>query len=170
MEKILEFLYRVNNECEIKEKFILEVYEEILNINDKEKSNVFISTLFIYMVLKRKDINIISKMLDKSFEKDKFKPFQIDICKKDIPIISISGSGKKGIKTINVSTASSIIATSLGANVIKPCSSSTSSLTGSFDLLEMLGVNTNLSIDDTKMLLDKTRIWTFRNRKADSIV
>lgn len=163
MKKILEFLYRINNECEITDDFIIEAYEEILNINDKEKSNIFISILFTYMILKRKDINIITRMLDKSFEKDNFKPFQIDIPKKSTPIISISGSGKKGIKTINVSTTSSIIATSLGANIIKPCSTSTSSLTGSFDLLEMLGINTNLSVDDTKMLLDKTRIWSFRN-------
>ena len=38
------------------------------------------------------------------------------------PVISLSGSGKKGIKTINISTASAIVVVSLGANILKPCS------------------------------------------------
>ena len=35
-------------------------------------------------------------------------------------LISTVGSGKKGVKTINVSTASALVAATLGAHVIKP--------------------------------------------------
>lgn len=77
------------------------------------------------------------------------------------PVISLSGSGKKGIKTINISTTSAIVAVSLGANVIKPCSIATSSMSGSYDFLEMIGVNTNLNIEGTQRLLKQTGFGIF---------
>lgn len=163
MQKIFDFLYKLNNECDITDDFIIEVYGEILNIKEREKSSIFISTLFTYLIMKRRDSEMIIKLLNKSFEKDSFKPFHYIISPKKTPVISLAGSGKKGIKTINVSTTSAIIAVSLGANILKSCSSATSSLTGSFDLMELLGINTNLTIEDTIQLLDKTRIWTIQN-------
>lgn len=162
MKKILEFLYQMNANCNISEELILETYKEILAIKDKEKSNIFISTFFTYLMLKNKNSQLITKLLKISFEQDKFTPFNETIqMDRKYPIISVSGSGKKGIKTINVSTVSTIVAVSLGANVIKPCSVATSSKSGSFDFLEMVGVNTDLDIEDTKELLNKTGFGIF---------
>lgn len=57
----------------------------------------------------------------------------------DGPIIGCTGSGKKGTKTVNITTPSMIVAAAAGANVVKSGSRSTSSLTGSSDVLELSG-------------------------------
>lgn len=166
MKHILEFLYMMNLNLEISDELILEAYQEILNIKDKEKSNIFISTLFTYLMLKKKNIKLIVKLLEKSFEKDKFIPYHEKLnTKNKNPIILLAGSGKKGIKTINISTTSAIVAISLGANIIKPCSMATSSMSGSFDFLNMVGVNTQLSIEETKKIFDETRFGLFAIEK-----
>jgi anthranilate phosphoribosyltransferase len=51
----------------------------------------------------------------------------------------VAGSGKKGVKTINISTPATIVAASCGTQIVKPCSRSTSSLTGSSDFFTYLG-------------------------------
>lgn len=106
-------------------------------------------------------------MLKISFEKDAFKPFGIKINNtgNSVPIILYAGSGKKGIKTINISTISSIIATSMGAKILKPCSMATSSKSGSFDFLNMIGINTNLNEKETISLLNKTGFGIFAIEK-----
>ena len=166
MQKILDFLYLMNLNCDIPDELILNVYSEILNINDKKKSNIFLSTLFTYLILKKKNSSLITNLLRESFKKDNFIPFKETInINKDYPIISLSGSGKKGIKTINISTTSAIVATSLGANIIKPCSMATSSMSGSYDFLETIGINTSLSIEKTKKLLESTGFGIFHIEK-----
>lgn len=162
MKNILKFLYLMNLDYNISDELILETYREVLQIKNKEKSNIFISTLFTYLMLKRKDSKLITKLLEISFQKDKFIPFKEEFkINSKYPIISLSGSGKKGIKTINVSTTSAIVAVSLGANIMKPCSTATSSMSGSYDFLNMIGVNTDLSIEDTKRLLNQTGFGIF---------
>lgn len=159
---ILEFLYMMNLNLEISDDLIMKAYQEILEIKDKEKSNIFISTLFTYLMMNKRNSELITKLLKKSFEKDNFVPYCEKMNKKNKnPIILLAGSGKKGIKTINISTTSAIVAISLGANIIKPCSMATSSMSGSFDFLNMVGVNTQLSIADTKKLFDETRFGIF---------
>lgn len=55
-------------------------------------------------------------------------------------LVLLAGSGKKGIKSFNVSTSSAIVAAAAGASVIKMGSWATSSVMGSRDLAESLGL------------------------------
>ena len=167
MSYILEFLYRMNLDHEISDNLIIKAYKEILEIKNKEKSNIFICTLFTYLMLKKRNSEVIAKLLEESFKKDNFIPYheKLNIKNKN-PIILLAGSGKKGIKTINISTTSAIVAISLGANILKPCSMATSSMSGSFDFLNMVGVNTQLSMDNTKMLLNETGFGIFAIEKT----
>ena len=55
-------------------------------------------------------------------------------------VVGCAGSGKKGMKTANITTPSMIVATAVGANTVKSGSTSTSSLTGSTDILELAGM------------------------------
>lgn len=64
------------------------------------------------------------------------------------PLIGVAGSGKKGVKTFNISTGASVIAAACGAYVAKPISRSASSLTGSADVLELLGAPVTLPSDE----------------------
>jgi anthranilate phosphoribosyltransferase len=56
------------------------------------------------------------------------------------PLLVVAGSGKKGVKTMNVSTPSCLVAASAGARVIKVGSAATSSILGSRDLVRGLAI------------------------------
>lgn len=55
-------------------------------------------------------------------------------------LLLLAGSGKKGIKSFNVSTSSALVAAAAGASVVKIGSRATSSVMGSRDLVETLGL------------------------------
>jgi anthranilate phosphoribosyltransferase len=56
----------------------------------------------------------------------------------DSRLLLLAGSGKKGIKSFNISTSSAIVAAAAGAAVVKIGSRATSSVMGSRDLVESL--------------------------------
>lgn len=55
-------------------------------------------------------------------------------------VVLVAGSGKKGVRTLNVSTPAALVAAAAGAKVIKVGSSATSSALGSRDLASALGI------------------------------
>lgn len=57
----------------------------------------------------------------------------------DVPAVVVAGSGKETFKTFNVSTAASILAAASGAYVVKGVSRSVSAVSGSADVLDVLG-------------------------------
>ncbi len=58
----------------------------------------------------------------------------------DRPVLMLAGSGKKGVRTLNVSTPAALVAAAAGARVIKVGSAATSSALGSRDLVRSLGL------------------------------
>jgi anthranilate phosphoribosyltransferase len=80
------------------------------------------------------------------------------LVKSDVPILGIVGSGKDDLKTFNISTGASLLAASLGCKVVKNGSRSESSVSGTTDVLEELGVNISMSDDQTQKTLDKVNI------------
>lgn len=56
------------------------------------------------------------------------------------PVLVLAGSGKKGMRTFNVSTPAALVAAAAGAKVIKVGSAATSSALGSRDLVQALGL------------------------------
>src|SRR5580700_1591582 len=58
----------------------------------------------------------------------------------DVPAVVVAGSGKETFKTFNVSTAASILAAAAGAYVVKGVSCSVSAVSGSADVLDVLGL------------------------------
>ncbi|MBI4232579.1 hypothetical protein HY605_05075 [Candidatus Peregrinibacteria bacterium] len=73
--------------------------------------------------------------VDRFLEKDKLKLTP----QNGHRVVSVAGSGKKGVKTINISTPAAVVAASLGANVVKHASKGTSSASGSSDFFCEVG-------------------------------
>lgn len=64
------------------------------------------------------------------------------------PLVVMAGSGKKGLKTFNISTPSAIVAAAGGASIVKIGSRATSSAMGSRDLVGLLGLSEARTADD----------------------
>lgn len=65
----------------------------------------------------------------------------IDLPEGTIDIVGVGGSPRRRVAAFNVSTLASIVASAAGATVCKHGNRKASSTSGSFDLLEALGVN-----------------------------
>jgi len=70
-------------------------------------------------------------------------------------VVLVAGSGKKGVRTLNVSTPSALVAAAAGAKVIKVGSSATSSALGSRDLAAALGVIERSTTREVRQDLDE---------------
>jgi len=76
----------------------------------------------------------------------------------DYPFTDIVGTGGDGLGTINISTASAIVAASCGLKVCKHGSRSVSSKSGSSDLLAAFGLNLDMSAETARQCLDELNI------------
>jgi anthranilate phosphoribosyltransferase len=66
------------------------------------------------------------------------------------PVIVLAGSGKKGFRTLNVSTPAALVAAAAGAKVIKVGSAATSSALGSRDLVRALDLPERRTAEDVR--------------------
>lgn len=87
--------------------------------------------------------------------------------KNKVKVISLAGSGKKEIKLLNISSMAAIITAAtgkkIGENIVieKTVSRAISSITGSSDIFELIGVNLNLPIDKMADISLKTKLGIF---------
>jgi len=73
-------------------------------------------------------------------------------------VLDIVGTGGDGFNTVNISTGSAMLAASCGVKVAKHGNRSVSSLAGSADVLEALGVNIQLTPDQISQSIDQIGI------------
>lgn len=69
-------------------------------------------------------------------------------------VLLLAGSGKKGVRTLNVSTPAALVAAAVGARVIKVGSAATSSTLGSRDLVRALGLREHRTATGVRADLD----------------
>jgi len=107
-------------------------------------------------------------IIKSAFSLDNFNVQQkINLNKDKVKVISLAGSGKKEIKLLNISSIAAIITAATGKEigedivVEKTVSRATSSITGSSDIFELVGVNLNLPIDKMADISLKTRLGIF---------
>ncbi|MEW5303560.1 MAG: hypothetical protein WDW36_006240 [Sanguina aurantia] len=74
------------------------------------------------------------------------------------PVVDIVGTGGDGIGSVNISTGAAILAAAAGAKVAKHGNRSVSSLCGSADVLEALGVAIDLGPDDVARCVNEAGI------------
>lgn len=76
--------------------------------------------------------------------------------KTDLPVVDTCGTGGDHLNTFNISTTAALIASGAGVYIGKHHNRSVSSQCGSADVLEALGVNIQMSLDQTRQALEKT--------------
>ena len=143
-----EIMYKLNVKQDVDEYLAYQSLKRVFDIQEEKVRSTFLGMILSGMMVKGAKLEEIIGLLNAALSLDnisiKSKP------KIKLPegerLLGYAGSGKKGIKTINISTPASIVAASCGVYVAKACSHSTSSLTGSSDFLDNLGININLQM------------------------
>lgn len=158
-----ESLYKLNIGHSLDEYEAEEAMSIILNEKDKEKRTILLTMLLNGIMIKGPTVNEISGLLTASLNMDN----QLNENKKVLSLpkneklVGVASSGKKGIKTINITSAACFVAAVCGANIAKACSHSTSSKTGSSDFLDICGIDINIPLEKKNNILNKYHISFF---------
>ena len=135
----------------------------ILKEKDTSKRISLLTMLLNGIMIKGPTVNEITGLINASLGMDdllnKQKP-KISLQNNEI-LVGVASSGKKGIKTINITSTSCFVAASCGANIAKACSHSTSSKTGSSDFLDICGIDINIPLEKKVEILKKYHISFF---------
>lgn len=158
-----ESLYKLNVGHSLDEYEAEEAMSTILNEKDKEKRIILLTMLLNGIMIKGPTVNEISGLLTASLSMDNQinRSKQRLILPKNEKLVGVASSGKKGIKTINITSVSCFVAAACGANIAKACSHSTSSKTGSTDFLDICGININIPLKQKNDILNKYHISFF---------
>ncbi|MCK9079736.1 anthranilate phosphoribosyltransferase [Haemophilus influenzae] len=114
-----------------------------------ELNNEQIAAMLIALKVRGVSIDELSGAVSASLQNAKAFPYP------DYPFADIVGTGGDGQNTINISTASAIVAASMGAKVAKHGNRSVSSKSGASDVLTALGVNLNVTPEQARQALDE---------------
>lgn len=158
-----ESLYKLNVGLSLDEYETEDAMNSILTERKKQKRISLLTMLLNGLMIKGPTVNEISGLLNASLKMDNVlnshKP-KIKLPNNEA-IVGVASSGKKGIKTINITTTACFVAAACGANIAKACSHSTSSKTGSSDFLEICGINVDIPYKKKVNILKKYHISFF---------
>jgi len=101
--------------------------------------DVVLGSLMTAAMMSGPDAGAITALLKAALELDHPQAERIPTDGLSGPTIVLAGSGKKGERTLNVSTPAALVAAAAGANIVKVGSTATSSALGSRDLVRALG-------------------------------
>lgn len=156
MDKSLaEVLYRINVGPEISNDLLKKAMTSLLSEDDSYNKDVIFGAIMTGLISKGLDADGITTMLNCTFELDRYERTKTPKHSTKHKVIEYIGSGKKGVKTINISTPSAIVASSAGACILKKGSCSTSSVTGSADFMSIVGAKKLHEIDKINESLDQ---------------
>jgi anthranilate phosphoribosyltransferase len=170
MEKIMRFnpisevLYRLNVQADIDPLLLELAFDKILADPKLIARDVQLAALLTGIMAKGPKKEEIIALLNSSFKLDHFDPRKRKFIK--LPpgniLVGAIGSGKKGFKTMNISTPALLVAASLGAYTAKSVSSSTSSITGSADFLELCGAKLDVPFNQMKKIVVNVGFGAFK--------
>lgn len=158
-----ESLYKLNVGQSLDEYEAEEAMSIILKEKDVHKRISLLTMLLNGIMIKGPTVSEVSGLLNAALGMDnllKNKKIKIELPTNE-KLVGVASSGKKGIKTINITSVACFVAAACGANIAKACSHSTSSKTGSSDFLDICGIDINIPIERKIDILNKYHISFF---------
>lgn len=125
-----------------------EIFQLIRSINNDEVSDVQIGAFQVALLMKGsslKELAFFAKAM-----RENCVPLKPEV---EADLMDTCGTGG-GLSTFNISTATAIVAAAAGIPIAKHGSRSISSLSGSADVLEALGVNINLTPAQAEKMIE----------------
>lgn len=159
-QEINKVLLRLNCHKELDPQMLSEAFQTILTDDQIIARDTQLGALLSGLMVKGPTVEEVMALIKAALSVENFKKQEVKLPNNNI-LVGLAGSGKKGIKTINISTPAAIIAASAGAFVGKVGSFSTSSLTGSADFMSILGVNISNNIETSISNLIQTGFGFF---------
>jgi anthranilate phosphoribosyltransferase len=101
--------------------------------------DVVLGSLMTAVMARGPVVDDVEALLRSALALDDHTPAEV-ISGGDRAVVLLAGSGKKGVRTLNVSTPAALVAAAAGARVVKVGSAATSSALGSRDLVRALGL------------------------------
>jgi len=132
------------------------MFKAILDNKFRKLNDIYFGSFFAAIQTKGPTKEEVTGLMDVVLKYDR-----ISLKTKHKKLSGIVGSGRDDIKTINVSTAAALVASGLGVKVIKNGCRSESSVSGTTDVLEELGVNINATPKDMLRSLERNNIGFF---------
>lgn len=157
-----EALFTTNLGRSVDYDTVYEAFSLTLAEKDTTKRTFMMGMLLNGIMAKGATEEEVSALLDAAFHIDQFNPITRPKFPSQQKTITVAGSGKKGQKTVNISSLASVVAACHGGvTILKLCSPSTSSVTGSQDFFTMLGGNARHSPEQITKNTIKTNLGFF---------
>ena len=157
MEKIKKALDKLVKGEDLTRNESFLVFKNLIDGKYGGLNDIYLGSFLASMQTKNPTKEEIAGLMDVVLKYDR-KPLNINDTGRFCGIV---GSGRDTIKTINVSTAAALVASWLGVEVVKNGCRSESSVSGTTDVLEELGVNIHAKPKDMVKSLEKNNIGFF---------
>jgi anthranilate phosphoribosyltransferase len=156
------YLHRLNAGQDLTYEEARSYMSLVLAIDDGRQRSAQLGVLLNGMMAKRPTVEEATGVIDAALELDVHHP----ALRPAHPftrerVVGMAGSGKKGVKTPNISTPAAIIAAAAGVKIAKCASAATSSAAGSADTLKNLGVRLTGDRDRTLEVMAACNLGVF---------
>lgn len=160
---LFEAIYRLNVNERLWEDLCYDAFLHILNNEHIKARDTQLWILLNWLMAMWPSAEEVTWLIKAAFKIDSFDidnkiEIELPLGKK---LAWIVGSWKKWHKTVNVSTAACIIASAAWVFIAKPWSSSTSSVSGSADILRHIWANIDIWKDRMIEIIKKIWFWFF---------
>jgi anthranilate phosphoribosyltransferase len=143
---LVELFYRINLRQKPPGPLVERAFSHVLSLEEGPCRELFLGSLLTGLMSRGPTVEEICALVRTAMSRDGVsgrEPQELALPPGTV-LIGVAGSGKKGLKTINVSTPAALVAASAGAFVAKVGSRSTSSMSGAVDFAEAVGIRTDL--------------------------
>ncbi len=157
-----ESLYKLNIGLSLDEYETEEAMNVIFNEKNTTKRISLLSALLNGIMIKGPTVSEVRGLITASLKLDDTLNKKTEIrLENQEPLVGVASSGKKGIKTINITSTACFVAAACGAKIVKACSHSTSSKTGSSDFLDVCGIHLDIPFENKIDILNRYNIAFF---------